>query len=188
VIEKLRLSFANSKKLQQHVRFLFSTGSLYLIHDGNLLYHGCIAMDDDGEFRAFNVDGKSFAGKEFLDRVDRLARQGYFATDNPAQKQYGMDVMWFLWCAPMSPLFGKEKMATLERYFLADKATHVEQRNAYYTLRDTEQSASKILQEFGLKIGAFLAGAGIVGVAVGFGGQYLIKDVITGLFMILENQ
>jgi len=150
VIEKLRLSFANSKKLQQHVRFLFSTGSLYLIHDGNLLYHGCIAMNDDGEFRAFNVDGKSFAGKEFLDRVDRLARQGYFATDNPAQKQYGMDVMWFLWCAPMSPLFGKEKMATLERYFLADKVTHAEKRNAYYTLRDTEPTARKILEEFGL--------------------------------------
>ena len=150
VIEKLRLSFANSKKLQQHVRFLFSTGSLYLIHDGNLLYHGCIAMNDDGEFRAFNVDGKSFAGKEFLDRVDRLARQGYFATDNPAQKQYGMDVMWFLWCAPMSPLFGKEKMATLERYFIADKVTHTEKRNAYYTLRDTEESARKILKEFGL--------------------------------------
>jgi len=150
VIEKLKLSFVNSKKLQQHVRFLFSTGSLYLIHDGNLLYHGCIAMNDDGEFRAFNVDGKSFAGKEFLDRVDRLARQGYFGTENSAQKQYGMDVMWFLWCAPMSPLFGKEKMATLERYFLADKATHAEKRNAYYTLRDTEPTARKILQEFGL--------------------------------------
>ena len=63
VIEKLKLSFANSKKLQQHVRFLFSTGSLYLIHDGNLLYHGCIAMEDDGEFKSFNVDGKSFAGR-----------------------------------------------------------------------------------------------------------------------------
>lgn len=150
VMDKLVLSFTNSKKLQQHVRFLFSKGSLYLAHDGNLLYHGCIAMDDGGDFRAFNVDGKSFAGKEFLDRVDRLARQGYFATDNPAQKQYGMDAMWFLWCAPMSPLFGKEKMATLERYFLADKATHAEKRNAYYSLRDTEQNARKILQEFGL--------------------------------------
>lgn len=150
VVDKLVLSFANSKKLQQHTRFLFSKGSLYLAHDGNLLYHGCIAMNDDGEFRAFNVDGKSFAGKAFLDRVDRLARQGYFVTDNPEQKRYGMDVMWFLWCAPMSPLFGKEKMATFERYFLADKATHAEKRNSYYSLRDTEETASKILREFGL--------------------------------------
>ena len=150
VVDKLKLSFVNSKKLQQHVRFLFSNGSIYLAHDGNLLYHGCIAMNDDGEFRAFNVDGKSFAGKPFLDRVDRLARQGYFATDNPTVKQYGMDAMWFLWCAPQSPLFGKEKMATFERYFLADKATHAEKRNPYYTLRDTEQNARKILAEFGL--------------------------------------
>lgn len=150
VMEKLVLSFVNSKKLQQHARFLFSTGSIYLIHDGNLLYHGCIAMNDDGEFRSFNVDGQSFAGKEFLDRVDRLARQGYFATDNPEQKQYGMDVMWFLWCAPQSPLFGKEKMATFERYFVADKVTHNEKRNPYYTLRDTEKAACKILKEFGL--------------------------------------
>ena len=150
VIEKLRLSFVNSKKLQQHARFLFSAGSIYLAHDGNLLYHGCIAMNDDGEFRSFNVEEKSFSGKEFLDRVDRIARQGYFDTDNQPQKQYGMDAMWFLWCAPMSPLFGKEKMATLERYFLADKETHVEKRNAYYTLRDTEKTARKILEEFGL--------------------------------------
>lgn len=150
VMDKLRLSFVNSKKLQQHVRFLFSNGSLYLIHDGNLLYHGCIAMEENGEFKSFNVDGKSFKGKEFLDRVDRLARQGYFATDNPEVKQYGMDAMWFLWCAPQSPLFGKEKMATFERYFLADKVTHAEKRNAYYTLRDTEESATKILREFGL--------------------------------------
>ena len=150
VMERLVLSFTNSKKLQQHVRYLFSAGSIYLAHDGNLLYHGCIAMNDDTEFRAFNVDGKSFSGKAFLDRVDRLARQGYFATDNLEQKLYGMDVMWFLWCAPMSPLFGKEKMTTFERYFIADKATHAEKRNAYYTLRDTEDAARKILKEFGL--------------------------------------
>lgn len=150
VMEKLKLSFTNSKKLQQHVRFLFSAGSIYLVHDGNLLYHGCISMDDEGEFKSFNVDGQAFAGKEFLDRVDRLARQGYFATDNLEQKQYGMDAMWFLWCAPQSPLFGKEKMTTFERYFIADKATHAEKRNAYYRLRDTEEAADKILKEFGL--------------------------------------
>ena len=150
VVDRLVDAFVNSKKLQQHVRFLFAKGSIYLVHDNNLLYHGCIAMNDDGEFRAFNVDGKSFAGKPFLDRVDRLARQGYFATDNPTVKQYGMDAMWFLWCAPQSPLFGKEKMATFERYFIADKATHAEKRNPYYDLRDDETTARKILAEFGV--------------------------------------
>ena len=150
VVDRLVLSFTSSDKLQRHTRFLFSAGSLYRIHDGNLLYHGCIAMNDDGSFRNFNVDDQSFAGKEFLDRIDRLARQGYFDIDNPQQKRYGMDAMWFMWCAPMSPLFGKDRMTTFERYFIADKSTHFEKRNAYYTLRDTEESAKKILKEFGL--------------------------------------
>lgn len=150
VIEKLKSSFENSKKLQQHVRFLFARGSLYLVHDGNLLYHGCIPMNDDGTFKAFDVDGKAFTGKAFVDRLDLTARQGYFAVGKPALKEYGMDAMWFLWCAPQSPLFGKDKMATFERYFLADKATHKEKRNAYYTLRDTEACAIRILEEFGL--------------------------------------
>ncbi len=150
VVAKLRHSFIHSKKLQQHVRFLYSKGSIYLVHDGNLLYHGCIAMNEDGTFRSFNVDGREFAGKAFLDRVDRLARQGYYATEHADQKQYGMDAMWFLWCAPESPLFGKEKMATFERYFLADSVTHKEQRNAYYALRDREETARRIFAEFGL--------------------------------------
>ncbi|KYZ75775.1 fructose 1,6-bisphosphatase [Anaerosporomusa subterranea] len=150
VVDKLKLSFTNSKKLQQHVRFLFSKGSIYHICNGNLLYHGCIAMNEDGSFKGFNVDGQTFAGKAFLDRVDRLARQGYFTVDNPEQKQYGVDAMWFLWCTPQSPLFGKEEMTTFERYFIADPATHVEKRNPYYDLRDQEETACKILEEFGL--------------------------------------
>lgn len=150
VMDKLKLSFINSKKLQQHVRFLYSKGGIYHIHDGNLLYHGCISMNQDGSFKSFNVDGQAFAGKAFLDRVDRLARQGYFTTDNFEQKQYGMDAMWFLWCAPQSPVFGKEKMTTFERYFIADPATHVEKKNAYYALHDREEIACMILREFGL--------------------------------------
>ena len=132
------------------MRFLFAKGSIYLVHDNNLLYHGCIAMNEDGEFRAFHVDGKPYAGKAYLDRADRIARQGYFDTEHPEHKRYGMDAMWFLWCAPQSPLFGKEKMATFERYFIADKATHAEKRNPYYDLRDDETTARKILAEFGV--------------------------------------
>ena len=149
VLEKLRLSFANSERLQQHVRFLYSKGGLYLVYNGNLLYHGCIAMNPDGSFVKVRVEGQSFQAKSFMDRLDRLARQGYFATD-PVQKQYGMDVMWYLWSGSNSPLFGKEKMATFERYFVADKATHAEGKNAYYALRDKPETAVKILREFGL--------------------------------------
>jgi fructose-1,6-bisphosphatase-3 len=85
-----------------------------------------------------------------MDRVDRLARQGYFSTDDAAQKQYGMDATWYLWSGAQSPLFGKQKMATFERYFIADPATHKEQRDLYYDLREREDVARRILEEFGV--------------------------------------
>ncbi|MEJ2746687.1 MAG: fructose-1,6-bisphosphatase [Anaerolineae bacterium] len=149
VVKGLHLSFTNSNKLQQHTRFLFSKGSMYLVHNGNLLYHGCIAMNDDGSFMALKLHGQEYAGKVYMDRVERLARQGYFATD-PEQKRYGLDAIWYLWSGGRSPLFGKDKMATFERYFLADKETHKENKNPYYRLRDKKKTAVKILTEFGL--------------------------------------
>jgi fructose-1,6-bisphosphatase-3 len=149
VVERLKLSFANSEKLQTHVRFLYAKGSMYLVYNGNLLYHGCIALHKDGSFQAFEVDGKKYVAKDFMDRVERLARQGYFASD-PEQKLYGLDAMWYLWSGAGSPLFGKDKMATFERYFIDDETTHTETKNSYYALRDNEETCCKILEEFGL--------------------------------------
>lgn len=150
VIEQLKLAFTASKKLQQHVRFLYSHGAMYHISNDHLLYHGCVAMNDDGSFKSFNVDGEHYAGKAFVDRVDRLARQGYFSATGSAEKVYGEDAMWYLWCGEQSPLFGKQKMATFERYFVADKTVHSEGHNAYYVLRNESESAEKILLEFGI--------------------------------------
>lgn len=150
LIQKLRASFTNSRRLQRHVRFLYAKGSMYLISNGNLLYHGCIAMNEDGSFQSFMVGGQAFTAKSFMDRVDRLARQGYFGNEGSEEKQYGMDAMWYLWSGTQSPLFGKDKMATFERYFIADPSTHKETRNAYYSLRDDISTAQQILTEFGL--------------------------------------
>ncbi len=150
VMDKLVASFANSDKLHRHVRFLFSRGGIYTIYNNNLLFHGCIAMNEDGSFREFKVGGEKYGGKSFLDRVDRLARVGYFTRNDPEIKRYGMDVMWYLWAGSMSPLFGKEKMATFERYFLAEKETHEEIKNPYYKFRDREEMVDRILKEFGL--------------------------------------
>ncbi|GAC1356117.1 MAG: fructose-1,6-bisphosphatase [Herpetosiphon sp.] len=150
VVDKLSLAFMNSERLQKHVRFLYAKGSMYLVYNGNLLYHGCIAMNEDGSFKAFKVDGQGFAAKEFMDRVERLARQGYFSSGDHVQKQYGMDAMWYLWSGAQSPLYGKDKMATFERYFIEDKNTHTETKNAYYAFRAREDISNKILREFGL--------------------------------------
>ncbi len=150
VVDKLKTSFKNSEKLQKHVRFLFSKGSLYLIYNSNLLYHGCIILDKDGKLATINVDGKKCKGKEFMDRVDKLAREGYFSKD-PDRKQYGQDTLWYLWGGSDSPIFGKTKMTTFERYFVDDKETHTEVKNPYYDYRDNEGTAKMILAEFGLE-------------------------------------
>ncbi len=150
VMERLRLSFSKSHRLQQHARFLFANGSMYLVNNENLLYHGCIAFNDNGSFQKFIVDDEEYTAKAFMDRLDQLARQGYFGKEGSDEKQYGLDAMWYLWSGAQSPLFGKDKMATFERYFIADKSTHIERRNAYYRLRNSEEIARKILVEFGL--------------------------------------
>jgi fructose-1,6-bisphosphatase-3 len=148
-VQKLQQAFAISEKLQQHVRFLFANGSMYLVYNGNLLYHGCIALEEDGSFMGFEVNNQEFKGKVFIDRLDRLARQGYFSKDLE-KKRYGQDALWYLWTGAKSPIFGKSKMATFERYFITDKGTHKEEKNPYYALRDQEKTAVSILQEFGL--------------------------------------
>lgn len=150
IMQKIRLSFTNSERLQKHIRFLFSKGSMYLTYNGNLLYHGCIPMNPDGSLSHFNFDGHDHGPREFMVRLERLARQGYFTTDNPVKKQYGEDTMWYLWSGAQSPLFGKEKMATFERYFIKDKETHTEKMNPYYDYRTDQKVIEKILDEFGL--------------------------------------
>lgn len=149
VVDNLKISFANSDKLQQHVRFLYSKGSVYLTFNGNLLYHGCIPMDDKGNFEVFRIDGETYTTRDYMDRMDRLAREAYFSTD-PERKLYGLDTVWYLWTGPQSPLFGKNKMTTFERYFVDDKETHIEVKNPYYKFRDSEEICHKIIREFDL--------------------------------------
>lgn len=149
VIDRLQISFMHSEKLQQHTRFLFSEGSMYQVYNGNLLYHGCIPMDAKGDFTALPLDGQVYRPRDYMNRVEQFCRQGYFAAD-PAQKEHGQDVMWYLWSGARSPLFGKSKMATFERYFLAEKETHAEEKNPYYQFRDRVATVRRILTEFGL--------------------------------------
>ncbi len=148
LIDKLKFSFINSEKLQKHVSFLYAKGSMYLKYNSNLLYHGCIPLNEDGTFK--KVNGKEYSGKALLDRYDLLARSGYFYKNNHEAKLYGMDTIWYLWNGPDSPLFGKDKMTTFERYFINDKSTHKEVKNFYYDHSDNEQICNNILKEFGL--------------------------------------
>ena len=150
VMERLRQAFVRFDKLQKDVSFLFSKGGLYTVYNSNLLYHGCVPMDEEGNFLKVNIYGKEYQGKALYDILDNYARKGYYATRDSGDKAKGEDILWYIWTGPNSPVFGKDKMATFERYFVEDKATHVEKKNAYYRLYDEESIVDKILMEFGL--------------------------------------
>ncbi|MBQ1172093.1 MAG: fructose-1,6-bisphosphatase [Lachnospiraceae bacterium] len=150
VMERLRQAFRRCDKLQKDIRFLFSKGSMYKIYNSNLLFHGCVPMDEDGNFLKVNLFGKEYAGKALYDALDNYARKGYYGTRDSDEKRKGQDIIWYIWAGPKSPVFGKDKMATFERYFLDDKETHKEKKNAYYRLYDREDILNKILVEFGL--------------------------------------
>lgn len=149
MMERITLAFLNCEKLQRHVRFLYTKGSLYKVYNGNLLYHGCVPMNADGTFTSVEVYGKKYAGKELYDVLENYARKGYYAID-PEEKKKGQDILWFIWENANSPVFGKAKMTTFERYFIADKKTHEEPKNPYYSLLENEEVVNRILAEFGL--------------------------------------
>ncbi len=149
VVKRLRKSFMNSLRLNDHVKVLFSKGSMYKVFNENLLLHGCVPMEENGDFMKIPLGREHYEGSKALDELERLARQGYFNTDEVLKEQ-GLDAMWYLWCGPASPLFGKTKMATFERYYIDDKETHKEEKNPYYHNREEVEWISKILEDFGL--------------------------------------
>ncbi len=151
VIDQLTASFERSEKLQRHVRFLYSKGSLYKIHNGNLLFHGCIPLTDEGAFLPFCLDGTDRCGKNFLDYADTAARQAYYYKRGTPERKLGMDFLWFLWAGRNSPLFGRDRMTTFERRLIADERSWAEPKNAYYTLYQDPAVCDFILKEFGLE-------------------------------------
>ena len=149
VMERLRQAFVKCEKLQRHVRFLYAKGGLYKVYNGNLLYHGCVPMNADGSFMGVEICGKQYTGKALYDILEYYARRGYYAKSS-AERALGQDIMWFIWSGKGSPVFGKEKMTTFERYFIAEKETHEEKKNSYYKLLEKEETVDRILKEFGL--------------------------------------
>lgn len=150
MMARIQQAFLKCEKLQRHVRFLYSNGGLYKIHNSNLLYHGCVPLDEEGNFKAVNVDGKLYRGKELYDVLDNYARKGYYSKNDPSGMRKAQDYIWYIWAGPNSPVFGKDKMTTFERYFVEDKETHKEVKNSYYSMLDREDILNRILVEFGL--------------------------------------
>lgn len=149
IMLRLESAFLNCEKLQEHMRFLLNRGGLYKVYNGNLLYHGCVPLKEDGSLKDVHLFGHSYRGKRLYEVLDGYVRKGFYALDQK-EKERGKDLMWYIWLSENSPLFGKDKMATFERYFLAEKETHKEMKNPYYRFLEDEKIVNMILHEFGL--------------------------------------
>ena len=151
VIERLRHSFMRSERLQSHVNCLLMRGGMFAIYNSNLMFHAAVPINEDGSMREVVFDGVPVKGKELLKKVERMARTAFDNDVDKATREKYADFFWYLWCGPESPLFGKAKMATFERYLLDDKEVQKEPKGWYYILRDDAAVCDGILDEFGVK-------------------------------------
>jgi len=159
----LHSSFHHSTVLNSHVRFLYARGSMYKTCNGNLLYHGCIPMTEDGEFREISLpfageEGRLYSGRALLDRIGIAVSRAYFAPYGSPEQQEASDYMWYLWCGEDSPLYGKNRMAFFERTLLSEPDRFREHYDPYYRVNHREEVCVKILREFGLADGFIING------------------------------
>lgn len=150
VVRKLRYAFVSCEKLKKHISLLLNKGSLYKVTNGNLLFHGCIPMTADGGFRKTDILGNSLCGKALYDSLESCARKAFLSV-NELERKHGRDILWYLWNGADSPLYGRDKMTTFERYFISDESTHIETKDIYYTLIDSRETAEKIFDKFSVK-------------------------------------
>ena len=151
IMERLEKAFLGCEKLQKHIRFLLTKGSLYKVYNSNLLYHACVPLNEDGSFKEVMIYGEKLSGKALYEKLDSYIRKGFFALDKE-EKEKGKNIMWYIWLGEGSPVYGKDKMATFERYFIKEKETHKETKNPYFKLIEDENVVDSILQEFGLDV------------------------------------
>ena len=151
VIDQLTASFRRSEKLQKHVRFLYSKGSMYLCYNGNLLFHGCIPMTADGKLMSFTIGGHERSGRDFLNYAEKAARKAYYDAPGSTERQLGMDFLWWLWAGRNSPIFGRDRMTTFERRLIKDESAWTEPKNSYYALYQDPTVCDMLLKEFSLE-------------------------------------
>lgn len=149
VCDKIASAFRASEKLQRHTEFLYARGSMFRIYNGNLLYHGCIPLNKDGTFKSATIAGQTVSGKALYETLELWARKARYAKKKE-DREYGIDVMYFIWSNERSPLYGKDKMTTFERYFLEDQSAKQEAKNPYYKLIENEKVVRRIFDEFGI--------------------------------------
>lgn len=147
-VERLRNSFVNSRPLWDQMKWMVNHGSMWTRRDDVLIFHACVPCDEEGNFYTLKVDGVERKGRDLFDAFTSLIRRAFRKTaDN---QDHDADWLWYLWAGPLSPLFGKDKMATFETYFIEDKHSHHETKNPYFELIHDAEFCRRILREFGV--------------------------------------
>ena len=144
-MSRLRHSFVTSQKLGEHMHYMVGSGSMFLRRDQHLIFHGCVPCDAKGEFLPMQIDGQQLAGRAMFDAIEKVVLR---AMDR--RRRADLDLLWYLWSGPRSPLFGKDRIATLERDFIADKKPHHETKDPYFALIHERWFCEKVLAEFGV--------------------------------------
>ena len=151
LIGKLHHSFSVCEKLHKHIRVMLQHGCMYGIYNNNLLFHASCPLNEDGSLKEVEIyPGKKYSGRALMHHTGMQIRTAFQQDSAPEERDYAIDYFLYLWCGPDSPLFDKSKMATFERYFVADKETHVEEKGYYFKLRDNEEVIDHILDAFGV--------------------------------------
>ena len=150
LVKALTRSFTHSDKLQKHVEYMLDKGHMFLVSNGNLLFHASVPLDADGSPKDVEVCGQNVRGKALMERVDVVLRMPFDEMAPEDERQQALDYYWYVWCGPDSPLFDKSKMATFERYLIADTATHQEEKGYYYKLRDDAKVLDNLMDDFGV--------------------------------------
>ena len=145
LVDGFLASFRHSERLRTHIDFIVNHGAMYKVANGKLLYHGCMPLEPDGSFSELSLRTGRFAGRALLDHLEMRVRRAYHSQDSDS-----VDLMWYLWCGSKSPVFGKDRMTSFERYFVEDKALHKEPMNPYYQYVDNREFCERLMEEFGL--------------------------------------
>lgn len=151
LMERLERSFSVSDRFQRHVSCLLQHGSMYTICNSNLLFHASVPLNEDGSLREVEIAGNRVKGKDLLAKVEQMIRTAFDESSDVNEQSLSRDYFWYLWSGSDSPLYGKSKMSTFERYFIADKSTHVEEKGWYYKLRNSAAICDKLMDDFGVK-------------------------------------
>ncbi len=151
LVEKLHHSFMVSDKLNRHIQCLLSHGCMYAIYNSNLLFHASMPLNEDGSLKEVELYGDKYKGRELMHKTGMMMRAAFNDDIDEDKKRFAIDYFWYLWCGKDSPLFDKSKMATFERYFIKDAATHAEEKGNYFKLRNDESVIDGILDAFGVE-------------------------------------